>query len=216
MREERYSTLLPIESLKRDSITIVGVGAIGRQVAVQLASMGAENLKIIDFDMIDESNLGTQGWLDGDVGLPKVDALLAHLKRVNPECRVDPCARRFKRSSDAGADVVFACVDSMSARKMIFEATTGNVDLFLDGRMSAEGFRTFAVTKKNGGIDYYKNSLFGDNEATQGPCTARSTIYCSNIVSGMLVSLYTQHLRGMGVPKEVEMSIIGMGMEVIF
>ena len=217
-RGDRYSTILDPDILAQASATIIGVGAIGRQIAIQLSSMGVGRLLLIDHDRVNEDNLGTQGWTVLDIGKPKVEALADYLKVVNPEGVVDVQARKFKRSEDSDFPVIFACVDSMAIRKLIFEATAkqGHTEFFADGRMAAEAFRAFAVTPKNGGIEYYAGTLYGDNEAAQGPCTARTTIYCSNIIAGCMVTLYSQFLRGWQLPKEVEMTVAGFAMEAIY
>jgi molybdopterin/thiamine biosynthesis adenylyltransferase len=216
-RMQRYSAIIDPHKLVDAHVAVIGVGAIGRQIAIQLAAMGVGNLTLVDFDNVDESNLGTQGWLFEDLGLPKVEALAHYLKRVNPDCTITSCMRRFRKSDDSLHDVVFACVDSMKARKIIFEscAKSGHASFFADGRMVAEAFRAFAVTAENGGIEYYADSLYSDSEAVQASCTARTTIYCSNVIAGCLITLYTQFLRGWPVPKEVEMTLAGFAMETI-
>ena len=217
-RTDRYSSILDPAVLEQSSAAVIGTGAIGRQVAIQLSAMGVGELFLIDHDRVNEDNLGTQGWLTHEIGDPKVVALANYLKAVNPEGRVHAQVRRFKKTKDSIFPVIFACVDNMDVRRLIFEATAKarKSELFIDGRMSAEAFRAFAVTKDNGGIDYYEDTLFGENEATQGVCTARTTIYCSNVIAGYMVSLFSQYLRGWGLPKEVEMTIAGFGMEAIF
>ncbi len=51
--EERYSRqkdIIPADRLAACKATVIGVGAIGRQVALQLTAMGIPWLQIIDFD----------------------------------------------------------------------------------------------------------------------------------------------------------------------
>ena len=49
-RFQRQQTLVPQARLQTLSAGIIGVGALGRQVAVQLASLGIPRLQLIDFD----------------------------------------------------------------------------------------------------------------------------------------------------------------------
>ena len=49
-RYARQQDLVPHERLAQVQMTIIGVGAIGRQVALQLAALGARRLQLIDFD----------------------------------------------------------------------------------------------------------------------------------------------------------------------
>ena len=72
---ERYSRqrdLVPPERLALCKATVIGVGAVGRQVALQLAAMGIPWLQLVDFDGVEPSNLASQGYLQDDLGRPKV------------------------------------------------------------------------------------------------------------------------------------------------
>ena len=61
-RFSRQASLVPREKLIETTFTVVGVGAIGRQVALQLASIGVYKLRLIDFDIVDMTNVTTQGY----------------------------------------------------------------------------------------------------------------------------------------------------------
>ena len=58
----RQQELVPREALAPLRITVIGIGAIGRQVALQLAAIGTVRLTLIDFDDVDASNITTQGY----------------------------------------------------------------------------------------------------------------------------------------------------------
>ena len=51
----RQSDLVPADKLTALSVDIIRVGAIGRNVAIQLVAMGADNVRLIDFDRVDAS-----------------------------------------------------------------------------------------------------------------------------------------------------------------
>ena len=52
-RFERQRDLVPRSRLQESTATVIGVGAIGRQVALQLAAIGAPRIQLIDFDVVD-------------------------------------------------------------------------------------------------------------------------------------------------------------------
>jgi molybdopterin/thiamine biosynthesis adenylyltransferase len=58
-------------------VTVIGIGAIGRQVALQLAAIGVRRLQLVDFDRVDDTNITTQGYFETDIGRPKVQATAA-------------------------------------------------------------------------------------------------------------------------------------------
>src|SRR5262245_4508807 len=73
-RFERQEDLVPQARLADLAVTVIGVGAIGRQVALQLAAIGVEHLQLIDFDTVELTNTVTQGYFQDDIGLDKVEA----------------------------------------------------------------------------------------------------------------------------------------------
>ena len=84
--KERYSRqrdIVPPEKLEACKATVVGVGAIGRQVALQLAAMGIPWLQLTDFDVVESSNLASQGYLQDDMGKLKVQATRWWRGKVN-------------------------------------------------------------------------------------------------------------------------------------
>ena len=217
-RTDRYSGILDPATLENAEVAVIGVGAIGRQIAIQLASMGVGNIQLVDFDIVNTDNLGSQGWTYSDIGLHKVDALATTLQAINPLCKVTISNRRFHRSDDARHPVIFACVDSMKIRKMMFESAVlkGHCQCFIDGRMGAESFRAFMVTNDSAKKEYYQSTLYSDHEAFTGSCTARTTIYCSNIVAGHMTALYSQFLRNIPAPKEIEGNVLANGTDAIY
>ena len=61
-RFTRQRDLVPIDRLADVATTVIGVGAIGRQVALQLAAIGAPRIQLVDFDAVDVTNVTTQGY----------------------------------------------------------------------------------------------------------------------------------------------------------
>jgi sulfur carrier protein ThiS adenylyltransferase len=108
------------EKLKRGRVGIAGCGGLGSTVAVALARSGVGRLVLVDFDVVEPSNLNRQQYFVDQIGLPKVEALAANLARINPnvacklhELRLEPAdvARVF-----AGCDVVAECFDTPAAK----------------------------------------------------------------------------------------------------
>ena len=60
-------------------IGIAGAGGIGSNVAACLVRSGVQQLKIVDFDSVDESNLNRQFYFHDQIGRPKVQALAENL-----------------------------------------------------------------------------------------------------------------------------------------
>lgn len=67
------------EPLKDARVTIAGAGGLGSNIAIALARSGVGHLTLIDFDVIEMSNLNRQQYKVSQVGMPKVVALKQNL-----------------------------------------------------------------------------------------------------------------------------------------
>lgn len=123
---ERYARhrLIPgwqQESLERATAVILGVGALGNEVARLLAMAGIGRLVLCDPDVVAESNLSrTVLFRAADVGTPKVDAAARALTDLAPGVSVEAIAAPHVSGVGLAllrdADVVLSCLDSMAAR----------------------------------------------------------------------------------------------------
>lgn len=207
--EERYSRqkdIVPADRLAACKVTVVGVGAIGRQVALQLAAMGIPWLQLIDFDRVEQSNLASQGYLEDDLGNLKVDATAASCKKINCSIKLEVLSERFRRRTDAG-NVVFCCVDRIDVRRFIWEAVKNKVNFFCDSRMSAEVLRILTACD-SASRRHYPTTLFGAEEAFVGPCTAKTTIYCANVAAGLMIAQFTKYLRQLPIDCDVQLNLL--------
>ena len=214
-RKERYSrqeSIVNGDLLSKMIVTVIGTGAIGRNLSIQLVSIGIQNLQLVDFDTIEESNVASQGFLESEIGNLKVNAVREACNKINKEAKISSFPTRFKRSLNVG-DVVFCCVDKMAARSFIFETVKEKVDLFIDSRMAAETLQVYTVYDEESEKTYSK-SLFTDEEAYQGTCTAKSTIYCANIAAGLMTSQFTKHLRDFPLDKQINFDIFSNELNV--
>ena len=212
---ERYSRqrdIVPAERLAACKTTVIGVGAIGRQVALQLAAMGIPWLQLMDFDNVEESNLASQGYLEEDLSKPKVEATGDLCRRINSGLEIQQVNDRFRRSMEIG-NTVFCCVDKIDIRRLIWESLKDTAAFFADGRMSAEVLRVL-VACDAASRDRYPSTLFAAEEAYQGSCTAKTTIYCANIAAGLMVAQFTKYLRNMPVEADVQFNLLSSELTV--
>ncbi|MBN2796047.1 MAG: sulfur carrier protein ThiS adenylyltransferase ThiF [Clostridia bacterium] len=72
------------EAVKKVSVAICGLGGLGSNVAIMLSRLGINHLKLIDFDVVEPSNLNRQQYFIEHIGMKKTDALKDILKHINP------------------------------------------------------------------------------------------------------------------------------------
>lgn len=205
-RDIRQRELIPPEKLAQTRVTVVGVGAGGRQVALQLAAIGVPRITLIDPDTVRPENLASQGYHEADLEKPKVEATRDICVSINSSIEVTIINRKF-RSMDFTGGVLFCCVDSIATRGQIFEAVNGRADLFIDGRMSAEYVRIFTV-HDDVSRKHYITTLFPSSEAYRGSCTNKTTIYCANVSAGLRVAQFAKWLRGCDLDKEIDINLL--------
>ena len=209
MSSERYSRqqdIVPANRLAACRATVIGVGAIGRQVALQLTAMGIPWLQLVDFDVVEESNLASQGYLEGDLGRPKVEATADLCRQISSQLEIQTVPERFRRSMEVG-NAVFCCVDQIETRRLIWETVKDKVTFFCDGRMTAEVLRVL-VACDAASREHYPSTLFAAEEAYTGSCTAKTTIYCANIAAGMMLAQFTKYLRNLPLEADVQLNLL--------
>ncbi len=72
------------ERLKAAVVGIAGLGGLGSQVGVALARVGIGRLVLVDFDVVEPSNLNRQHYFMEQLGQPKTQALADTLRKINP------------------------------------------------------------------------------------------------------------------------------------
>lgn len=205
-RDIRQRELVPPDKLQDIKATVVGVGAGGRQVALQLAAIGVPKIQLIDFDTVNVENLAAQGYFEADLGRLKINATADVCRAINPAIEIKTEEERFKSLQFTGG-VLFCCVDSISTRSSIFNTAGKRADLFIDGRMSAEYARIFVVFDE-ASRKHYATTLFPASEAYQGACTSKSTIYCANVSAGLRVAQFAKWLRGCDLDMEIDINLL--------
>jgi sulfur carrier protein ThiS adenylyltransferase len=198
--------LVPQERLAELTATIIGMGAIGRQVALQLAALGLRRMQLVDFDRVDFCNITTQGYAKVDVNRAKVRACAEAIRKIELTIALEVIEDRYRPSQKLG-QAVFVCVDSISARAAIWRSAGPQAQFWADGRMLGETLRVLAVAEEVG-RDYYPTTLFAQSEAEVGRCTSRSTIYAANVAAGLMVHQFTRWLRRLPVERDLLLNLL--------
>ncbi|HSL70846.1 MAG TPA: ubiquitin-like small modifier protein 1, partial [Longimicrobiales bacterium] len=113
--------------LKAGSALVVGVGGLGSPAALYLAAAGIGRIGLIDFDLIDLTNLQRQILFRSDhVGQPKAEIAARELQRLNPEIEVHAISDRLTRDNAldliSSYDVIIDGTDNFPTRYLINDA----------------------------------------------------------------------------------------------
>jgi len=113
--------------LKAASVLCVGTGGLGSPLLLYLAAAGVGRLGIVDFDVVDHSNLQRQvihgtSW----VGKPKIESAKARILEINPHCQVDLYETALTRENAleiiSGYDLVCDGTDNFPTRYLVNDA----------------------------------------------------------------------------------------------
>ncbi|WP_049569846.1 adenylyltransferase/sulfurtransferase MoeZ [Nocardiopsis sp. SBT366] len=113
--------------LKNAKVLVVGAGGLGSPALLYLAAAGVGTLGIIDFDVVDESNLQRQV-IHGqsDVGRPKAESARDSIKEVNPNVEVILHQDRLESDNAldilAGYDLILDGTDNFATRYLVNDA----------------------------------------------------------------------------------------------
>ncbi len=114
--------------LKASSVLLIGTGGLGSPLGLYLAAAGVGRLGLVDFDVVDESNLQRQ-IVHGtkDVGRPKIESARDRLTDINPHIRIETheFALRSENALDLirDYDIVIDGTDNFQTRYLVNDAS---------------------------------------------------------------------------------------------
>lgn len=137
------------EQLKKSTVVIAGAGGIGSPVALYLAVAGVGTIKIIDNDVVEQSNLNRQILHDDrDIGRKKVDSAAETLQAINPDIRVwaihTTIDAKNAKSLVGNADGIVDAMDNFPTRYLLNDVAIAKKIPFFHGAI--RGFYGQATT----------------------------------------------------------------------
>lgn len=111
--------------LDKACVGIAGLGGLGSNLAIFLARLGVGHLILVDFDVVDITNLNRQHYTMKDLGIPKTLALVEQLEAINPYLTYETYTERVVPSNVerlfSGCDVVVEAFDKPDQKAMLLE-----------------------------------------------------------------------------------------------
>ena len=131
-------------------VHVIGCGAIGSNIAEQLARIGLETVHIWDFDIVAAHNITNQMFTEADIGKRKVEAVADMMVAINPQIKVIVHPEGITEPYIL-TGYVFLCLDNIDLRRTIVKANQYNPNLiaFLDFRMRLTDAQHYAARRNN-------------------------------------------------------------------
>ena len=112
--------------LESARVGIAGAGGLGSNCAMHLVRSGVKHITIVDFDVVNESNLNRQFFFRDQLGQKKVEAIKANLLRIEPDADIRAVDMRLDASSArevfADCGIVVEAFDAVDAKVMLVSA----------------------------------------------------------------------------------------------
>jgi sulfur carrier protein ThiS adenylyltransferase len=162
------------QQVKQARVGVAGLGGLGSQVAIALARTGVGTLVLADFDVVEPSNLNRQQYFVDQIGSPKVEALAATLRRLNPYVDLEPHQVRLSPENIpdvySGCHVLVEAFDRADQKAMLVETALANLSetwVIAASGLAGYGPSDTIRTRRVGGMLF----VVGDLESEARPGT---------------------------------------------
>ena len=182
------------EKLKKAKVCILGLGGLGSNVAVLLARSGIGYLKLVDFDIVEASNLNRQQYRISHIGLKKTEAMKTIIKEINPFVEVETLDIKVDRkniySIIGDIEIVVEAFDSAETKAMTIEELLINKNKIVVSAsgMAGLGSANEIVTRKIKDNFYLIGDNYSDYEEYSGIMSTR-VMLCAAHQANMVLRL---------------------------
>ncbi|MBK1811477.1 sulfur carrier protein ThiS adenylyltransferase ThiF [Clostridium sp. YIM B02505] len=159
------------EELKKAKVGIAGLGGLGSNAAVSLARMGIGSLLLIDYDIVEPSNLNRQYYFVRHIGMKKTEAMKDIIRDCNPFVEVEVIDMKLDENNIKDVfkdvDIIIEAFDDPTAKATIVRTVLSSMkDKKIIAASGVSGFYSSntVVTRK------LKDNLYmvGDLETEAG------------------------------------------------
>ena len=170
------------EKLKKAKVCILGLGGLGSNVAILLARSGIAYLKLVDFDIVEASNLNRQQYRISHIGMKKTEAIRTIIKEINPFVEVEILNKKIDRenilSIVGDVEIVVEAFDIAETKAMAIEELLINGDKILVSAsgMAGLGSANEIITRKVRDNFYLIGDNYSDYEEYSGIMSTRVMI----------------------------------------
>ena len=187
-----------LDALHNAHVAVVGLGGLGSNIAVALTRLSIGHLYLYDFDRVELSNLNRQYYFLGDIGKYKADALVAHLRQINPYADFHAQVVRVTPENIpellGDCELICEALDAAESKAMLVTnvLSTWPDKLLIAGSGLAGFGPASAITSKRISKNFY---LCGDSEsdfhnlplcgARVALCAAQQALLTARIILGL-------------------------------
>ena len=136
------------------SVAVCGLGGLGSNIACMLARLGIGQLILIDYDVVEPTNLNRQAYYISDIGKSKTSAMSDRILMINPYIKISVVDKKLNADnimdSIKCADIVVEAFDDADSKAMLVETVLENSKKIVvaSSGMAGYGSSNDIVTKR--------------------------------------------------------------------
>lgn len=193
-------------------VDVVGAGATGSAVTLELAKLGITNLHVWDFDKVEDHNLANQLYGPEDIGYSKVDSLW-NLVKDQADTEITLYEQELKGDYHKLGEYVFVLTDTMESRKSIIESAcffSPRTRAVIETRMAASfGYLYCFDPKDKFQLDAWQQNWYGDDQAETSACGASTTVGATaRLISSIAIWQFLRKVETPSLNEELLVSMI--------
>lgn len=192
----RYLTPDQLARIRAVTVGVAGAGGLGSNCCQMLVRCGFVRFVVVDFDVVEASNLNRQFYFAHQIGKPKVEALRENLLAINANVRMDGHPQRVDDENVAtlfaGCDVVVEAFDSPQCKRLLVETCLGRGTFLVAASGLAGWGDSDRIVTRSIRDDFH---VVGDMHSVSGPaCPPMAP--CVTIAAAKQADLILAHVLG--------------------
>ena len=193
--------------LSSHHVTVLGLGGVGRQVALQLAALGVARLQLIDVGTISGRTHAAEGYAEDDIGRSKVHAAAQLCHQINPKLDIQTQQSRSLPDLDFG-DAVFCCILLSRRRRSIWQVLGHRVRFYTGVDVADDRIYLPVVVNTAAPDDEPVNiKMLPPWGETVGRQRSACSVQIASIVAGLMVAEFVRFTAGQGASHEIHLNL---------
>lgn len=182
------------DKLKNAKVCIIGLGGLGSNIAIMLVRAGVGRLKLVDFDIVEPTNLNRQQYYISHLGMKKTQAMHDIIKQINPYAVIECIHEKVNESNICeivgDCDYVCEAVDQAQTKAMITREIMSKTHKILVASSGMAGWfsSNSIVTTKRLDRLYICGDMINSSGIGQGLMSPRVAI-CAGHQANMIIRL---------------------------
>ena len=187
------------QKLNISEVTIFGLGGLGNLLSTYIASSGIKKINLVDFDLIEETNLQRQiNFSKKEIGSLKIDIIERYLKNRFDKLEIKKYHEKINNVSQvkdiiSGSDIVLDGTDNFEVRKIINNACVmSKIKLIVGAVEGYTGQLLSIISNKSPCYECTYENLIDNNSCADmgvlaplvGMISSMMAIECINIITG--------------------------------